>query len=120
MYHGGARYDELAVVCDEVVLDAFPFEILSPGHLRRLGSTPTGAEPLGRGRVVLSIGEPHAWLIDSTTPPADPAKPFTGLSARRRDKRIQAAARELLGPCLLTSDQAHALRRERIAAYLTR
>ena len=36
--------------------------LLGPGHLRRLGGAPAGAEPLDAGRVEVVIGDARSWL----------------------------------------------------------
>jgi len=70
-------------VCDAVCVEAFPYQVLSPGHLARLGATPAGARPLAAGRVELALGDPYAWL---------PGSPL-------REGAV-ASAREVLAPCL--------------------
>jgi hypothetical protein len=70
-------------VCDELCVDVFPYQVLSPGHVVRLGGAPSGARSLPGGRVELAAGDPYAWL---------PENPL-------RDDAV-AAAREVLAPCL--------------------
>jgi hypothetical protein len=70
-------------VCDAVCVEAFPYQVLSPGHLARLGGTPAGARPLAAGRVELALGDPYAWL---------PGSPLRAGAV--------ASAREVLAPCL--------------------
>jgi hypothetical protein len=81
-------------LADEITYDAAPYQILGPGHLRRLeeaGRRPD-LRPLEGGRAELSIGAPTSWLPD------DPDR-----------ASIQASARELLRPCLATADEARAI-----------
>lgn len=59
---GGEHPGLMAPLCDEYVVDAFAYQILSPGHLRRLGGVPASARPLPGNRVELAIGEPLEWL----------------------------------------------------------
>jgi hypothetical protein len=61
--------------------DAFPFQVLSEGHLRRLPELSEG-EPLPGGRVGLSLGEMKDWL------------PGRDVAA------LQEPGRALLAPCL--------------------
>ncbi|HVL99535.1 MAG TPA: hypothetical protein VM324_09625, partial [Egibacteraceae bacterium] len=86
---------------DEVVLDAFWWQLLGPGHLRRLGGPPPGARPLAAGRVELAVGDPADWLFAQP-----PEGPWHNFAKWRRDPWVYARARDLLQPCLLTSNQA--------------
>lgn len=77
--------------CDEIVLDAYPYQVLGPGHLQRLGSAGRSSESIPSrallgGRIGVALGAPSDWLLD-------------------RAER-QQRARELLAPCLLTTDEA--------------
>jgi hypothetical protein len=53
---------------DVLVPDVYPYQILGPGHLARLGhgafdpDDPPVGEPLAGGKVELLIGEPQDWL----------------------------------------------------------
>lgn len=73
----------------DYVFDAFPFQILSHGHLEHLPALPN-AEPLAGGRVGLQLGDLERWL-----PGQDPSQ-------------LQAQGRALLEPCLR---RRHARRR---------
>jgi hypothetical protein len=77
--------------------------VLSPGHLDRLGGSPPAAEPLGGGRVGLTVGEPEQWL------PGNP----DGAGVRAR-------ARELLAACLVDEATGTQLMRERLNAARAR
>jgi len=90
---GGGPLTTMADLCDEVVFDAFPYQILGPGHLKRLGGSPLGGKALGGGRVGLSLGDPHSWLPDSLA--------FAGALQE---------GRRMLTPCLLTGDELNTLR----------
>lgn len=92
---------------DEFVLDAMPWQLLGPGHLQRLDAA--GALPLDRsglaqvrpasnGMVELTIGQPADWLLDS------PSR-----------ESILDAGRQLLRPCLPSSEERDALILERWA-----
>jgi hypothetical protein len=66
---GGASPNLVAGrLCDELVPDAYPYQILGPGHLARLApegydpADPPVGEPIGDGKVELLIGEPVDWL----------------------------------------------------------
>ena len=64
--HGGAAPNAVAsLVGDVVVPDAYPFQVLGPGHAERLASVgrpgPLG-QPLGDGRFALELGDPVDWL----------------------------------------------------------
>lgn len=83
---------------ETAVPDATWFQILSEGHLARLGGPPPGSRALDAGRVELTIGEPEQWLPDHPDHPA-----------------LLARARRLLAPCLLDPAEAATLSRERIA-----
>lgn len=88
--------------CDEIVIDAFPYQVLGPGHLARLGQSEAGDGPLLRsgkqlegGRVGLRLGEPRAWLDEPTA---------------ARD-----AGRRHLAGCILTTNEVMDLIRQREA-----
>jgi hypothetical protein len=83
-------------VCDELVFDAYPFQVLGPGHARRLGAPPRGVTKLPAGRFELSIGRLEDWLPGSA-----------GLETAR------AAGRGALAPCLLSPEDAAKLSQER-------
>ena len=83
---------------DIAVPDATWCQILSSGHIDRLGGPPPGAVTLPGGRLELTVGEPHQWM------PGHPER-----------EAVLASARRLLGPCLLEPEEAFALSRERIA-----
>lgn len=85
---GGAAALSVDLVRDVLVFDGFPWQMLGPGHIARLGAPPNGSMPLDGGRVELAIGDPHEWLAETTKD-----------QARHR-------ARELLAPCLLNDDEA--------------
>ncbi len=86
-------------LCDELVADAYPYQILGPGHLERLsheGVSLTSAADLGGGKVELAVGSFSNWLLDS---PARPA--------------VQDEARSLLSPCMVSDEVALARYKER-------
>lgn len=90
------RLDHTGVV-DEVALDAFPFQVLGPGHLGRLGSLPD-ARPLAAGRVGWRLGAIADWADD------------------RRATELRALGRTMLAPVLLDSDPLFELGRTRMLA----
>lgn len=89
---GGAPANKVAAVAaDMVVPDAFPWQVLGPGHLARLqslGEEPPPNEPLGDGRIEVALGDPTDWL------PRSPA---------RADAQDDAIA--WLSPLLVDADQ---------------
>lgn len=88
---------DVELLGDLAVPDALWCQILSGGHLARLGGPPAGATELPGGRFELTVGEPGQWLPGHRDRPA-----------------VLARARELLAPCLLDPAEAFALSRERI------
>ncbi|HVL53439.1 MAG TPA: hypothetical protein VM784_02300 [Actinomycetota bacterium] len=100
------------LVCDETALDAFPYQILGPGHLERLkGRLLAGARELEGGRVEVFIGEPEQWLLAHDA--HETLSPWHQLATKRYDRDIQSLARDLLAPVLLSERDARALVRER-------
>jgi hypothetical protein len=91
---GGNGY--LGGLHDEIALDAMPWQLLGPGHLRRLeaaGTLPLDdlvatARPLADGMVEVGIGQPSDWLLDSPS-----------------HDQILLAGRRLLAPCLPPMDE---------------
>jgi hypothetical protein len=88
----GAQPSVVYHLCDELLFDAYPSQVLGPGHLRRLGRPPAGAVPLGAGRFEYAAGDARHWL---------PGRP-------QRDSEL-AAARRALAPCLVTNAVASEL-----------
>jgi len=101
----GAGPDTVGQLCDELALDAFPYQILSPGHVARLGGSldaltqPAAMHVLPEDRIEVTIGELASWLP----------------GASERDP-MQATARQLLAPLLLTERDAYSLETAKIAA----
>jgi hypothetical protein len=87
------------LLSDLLVPDAMWHQVLSAGHLRRLGGPPDGAVALPGGRVELTVGEPEQWL------PGHPDGPA-----------VRACGRRSLAGCLATADEVAVLTRERLAA----
>jgi hypothetical protein len=92
----GASPDLVAGLCDELLFDTYPFQVVGPGHVRRLGSLPVGATELTHGRATMSFGEPEEWLPDSPERAA-----------------VRARARAALAPCLVSRREATELFYER-------
>jgi hypothetical protein len=88
---------DVTEVGDVVVPDGAWFQLLSDGHLDRLGGPPAGAIPLANGRFALTVGEPEQWL------PGHPDR-----------RAVHERARSLLGGCLAHADEVVALRRDRL------
>jgi len=97
---GGASPNLVAgELCDLLVPDVFPFQILSKGHLARIGSDeaePSIGTPLAEGRVEVRIGATVDWL------PIHDA----------RDDLL-AEGIDLLGPLLATDEEVDELLRSR-------
>ncbi|MGH9223204.1 MAG: hypothetical protein ACRD2W_05345, partial [Acidimicrobiales bacterium] len=119
---GGAQQGQVRRMCDEIVLDAFLYQILGPGHLERLANRPDGVPPdvsrIAEDRFELTIGSPGDWIFDHYPPGAlygDPPRLsgvgrwWTDIGSHRRDPTIQAQGRDLLAPGILTLDEARAL-----------
>lgn len=98
---GGAPNRVAAVACDVAVPDAFPWQILGPGHLARIeaaGEEPPPLEHLGDGRVEVTLGDPADWLPRSLA---------------RVDAQEDAIA--WLAPLLLDEDELAAIEASRAA-----
>lgn len=101
----GGYFDNL---CDEIVFDAYPYQVLGPGHLRRLGEMPAGALPLEGDRFELQLGEITSWMV--VPPPPDDPRVAIGvppLLQPRRDPNVQEWARGRLRPCLVSNADAY-------------
>lgn len=112
-YCGGVRYGArpaiASTLCDEFVFDAFPYQILSPGHLDRLGEVPPDTEPLGARRAGLRLGELHSWL--PIRPEDHLSRPWwLHLDLSAEGERLRDEGRRLLARCLLMNDEAYAIR----------
>ncbi|MEU0571886.1 hypothetical protein ABZ297_41700 [Nonomuraea sp. NPDC005983] len=94
---GAGDRPDVELLGDLAVPDALWYQILSVGHLDRLGGPPPGAVELPGGRVELTVGDPEQWL------PGHPDRPA-----------LLTRARDLLAPCLLDPAEAFSLSRERI------
>lgn len=86
-------------VCDEVVIDAYPFQVLGPGHLARLGLRGQVLRRRGRtlnaGAVGVPLGPPGQWL--------------------NHPAHAQALARKLLAPCIQTGAEVRKLLQSRLS-----
>lgn len=86
---GGAPPNDVArSLIDEHVPDAYPYQVLGPGHVARLGELSFEHELLGDGRIEVTIDAPRSWLPDSA----------------ERDN-AQALGWEALGPCLVLDEE---------------
>jgi hypothetical protein len=94
---GQAPPPDVAALADLLVPEAMWYQILSPGHLERLGGPPPGAVPLPGARFELTIGEPEQWL---------PGHPDVAAVRRR--------ARDLLAACLVDHGQAVGMMADRM------
>lgn len=90
---GWYREADVERLLDELVLDAFPYQVLGRRHLARLGGPPRDGRPFPGDRLELELGESSDWLATA-----------------------QERARELLAPCLLKAGEAAPIREEREAA----
>jgi hypothetical protein len=73
-------------------------QVLSAGHVERLGGPPTGARRLDGDRWELVVGEPEQWV-----------------PGHRDLARVREEARDLLRACLVDADEAFSLARQRMA-----
>ena len=90
---GGASPNVVArELLTDRVPDAYPYQVLGPEHVRRLGEARFTYESLGDGHIELSIDEPATWLPDAV----------------ERDDS-QAMGWDLLAPCLVREDELDAL-----------
>ncbi|GAB3171214.1 hypothetical protein FHX75_1274 [Micromonospora palomenae] len=96
----GPSRPDVAPLADVLVPDAMWHQLLSPGHLERLGGLPEGAVGLPGGRAELTIGEPEQWL---------PGHP-DGAAVREHGRRI-------LAPCLVGAAQAVAMAADRLRRF---
>jgi hypothetical protein len=85
-----ANMDAMALLCDQVVDDAYPFQILTSAHLALVPSLRDRAEAVGDDRYCLRFGSYEAWLPDSP----DLA-------------RTLADARAQLAPAMITPSDAY-------------
>jgi hypothetical protein len=62
---GGAPPNVIArELIDTHVPDAFPYQVLGPGHVASLGEIGFAYEALGDGRIEITLDEPESWLPD--------------------------------------------------------
>jgi hypothetical protein len=85
-------------VPDLLVPDGMWYQVLSAGHVARLGGPPPGSYPLAGDRYELTVGTAEQWV------PGHPDRPA-----------VQARARELLAGCLADRSVEQALVNERMA-----
>ena len=91
----------LELFCDEAVFDGYPYQVLGPGHLARLGGPPPGARPVAPGRVELAALDLPAWVASGAgIRPASPG-----------NRAVRAPMRSALAPCI--DLDGHTLRQER-------
>lgn len=96
---------------DELVFDAFVYQILGPGHLARSANPPPGARAQIGGRVEVSIGEFRDWLPDHASIKRQVGYPY--VYSNYRNPEIQQHARQVLAPWLMTEEEVARLRRAR-------
>jgi hypothetical protein len=78
--------------CDEAVFDGFPYQVLGPGHLERLGGPPAGARMLAGGRVEVAAGDLAPWIDEGTG--------GRGANLGPRRGMLRGPVQRLLQPCL--------------------
>ena len=88
------------------------YQVLGPGHLRRLGDLPAGIRSLDGGRAELGSATPRRGCLIRGSRRRKPPR-LSARAARRRDPGIESLGRMLLSDCLLTSDVALDLVRAR-------
>lgn len=101
LYHFRPYYNEdmadvnhVRRIPETIVLKAFPWQMLGPEHLVRLGRIPENARPLEGGKVELQLGDPADWL--------------PGASPEQRERNLKEG-RRLLSACIVSSDEARDL-----------
>jgi predicted ATPase len=97
LLEGGASPEVLDLLVDEIAYDGFPYQILSPLHVARLGGPPPGARPLEGGRVELSVGQLSSWLPDAPTRSAvrdEARRRLSRCLLRQGDERAMIKARK--------------------------
>lgn len=96
----GPLRPEVAPLADLLVPDAMWHQLLSPGHLDRLGGLPDGAVMVPGGRAELTIGEPEQWLPN-----------------HRDAIAVRERGRELLAACLAGEAEVRTMAAERLRRY---
>ncbi|MEV4656653.1 hypothetical protein [Micromonospora sp. NPDC049301] len=91
------RRPGVEMLANELIPDAMWYQILSAGHLDRLGGLPPGATPLPGRRAELTVGDAEQWL---------PGNPDA--------LAVLARGRELLAGCLVDEAQAWQMTADRI------
>ncbi|MET8312141.1 hypothetical protein [Micromonospora sp. NPDC005173] len=91
------RRPGVEMLADALIPDAMWYQILSAGHLDRLGGLPPGATPLPGRRAELTVGDAEQWL---------PGHPDA--------LAVLARGRELLAGCLVDEAQAWQMTAARI------
>ncbi|SCF15099.1 hypothetical protein GA0070607_6174 [Micromonospora coriariae] len=91
------RRPGVEMLADVLIPDAMWYQILSAGHLDRLGGLPPGAKPLPGRRAELTVGDAEQWL---------PGHPDA--------LAVLARGRELLAGCLVDEAQAWQMTAARI------
>ncbi|MDP1848995.1 MAG: hypothetical protein Q8K79_14480 [Solirubrobacteraceae bacterium] len=113
---GGAHAELARELCDEIVFDAFPYQLLSSGHLRRLGGMPEGASRLDDDHVEVTVGDISDWLF--VPEPEREARLVVLYDLKRRNPDIQRRGRQLLAPCLLSAADARDIYQHRLTQRL--
>lgn len=85
---GGAPPGSVEGLCDELLFDAYPLQILGPGHMARLGDLPDASPLKAEGRLELLFEPLAAWLPGASG----------GQALRTR-------ARTALAPCLAAAGE---------------
>lgn len=90
---GGASPNVIArEVIDDRVPDAYPYQVLGPAHLDRLGEYGLAFEALGDGRIEITLDEPESWL-----------------PGRSERDDVQAQGWDVLAACLVLEEELAAL-----------
>jgi hypothetical protein len=79
---------------DRFVLDAFPYQLLGPGHCERLDQLPAGAVAIEQEHAELAIGDPAQWL------PAESADGTASEHSPPARQRLRELGRERLAGLL--------------------
>ena len=91
--HGGAAPNVIArELIENRVPDAYPYQVLGPAHLVRLGEFGLAFEALGDGRIEITLDEPTSWL------------PW-----RSEREDVQSQGWDVLAECLVLEEDLDAL-----------
>lgn len=107
-YAGGEVGGHLGYVTDVAAIDAFWYQLLSPGHVLRTGPLP-GSVEVGDDMTELMLGDFGDWLREIEQTGSRRAVRSTRKWVEPGAQRLRG--RSLLSPCFLTYEDVKALGR---------